>query len=66
MGMGNSVMHERIVGLYEENAAAWDRQRGREPLHERAWLERFAALVPEGGDLLDIGCGMRPSRSRAG
>jgi hypothetical protein len=23
-------MHERIVGLYEENAAAWDRQRGRD------------------------------------
>jgi SAM-dependent methyltransferase len=50
-------MHERIVGLYEENAAAWDRQRGRD-LHERAWLERFAARLPEGGSVLDIGCGM--------
>ncbi|HYI41044.1 MAG TPA: class I SAM-dependent methyltransferase [Allosphingosinicella sp.] len=50
-------MHERIIGLYEENAAAWDRQRGRD-LHERAWLERFAALLPEGGRVLDIGCGM--------
>jgi trans-aconitate methyltransferase len=50
-------MHERIAGLYEENAAAWDRQRGRD-LHERAWLERFAALLPEHGSVLDVGCGM--------
>jgi cyclopropane fatty-acyl-phospholipid synthase-like methyltransferase len=50
-------MHDRIVGLYEENAAAWDRQRGRE-LFERPWMERFAALMPQGGRLLDIGCGM--------
>jgi SAM-dependent methyltransferase len=49
-------MHERIIGLYEENAAAWDRQRGGD-LHELAWLERFAALLPEGGRVLDIGCG---------
>lgn len=50
-------MHERIVGLYEENAAAWDRQRGRE-LFERPWLDRFLALLPETPELLDIGCGM--------
>lgn len=49
--------HERIIGLYEENAAAWDRQRGRD-LHERPWLDRFAALLPAGGSILDIGCGM--------
>jgi SAM-dependent methyltransferase len=47
----------RIVGLYEENAAAWDRQRGRD-FFERPWMERFAALLPEGGRVLDIGCGM--------
>lgn len=50
-------MPERIIGLYDENAAAWDRRRGRH-LHESAWLERFAALLPEGGTVLDIGCGM--------
>jgi len=50
-------MHENIVGLYEDHAAAWDRQRGRD-LHERPWLERFAARLPEGGRVLDIGCGM--------
>jgi SAM-dependent methyltransferase len=48
---------ERIAGLYEENAAAWDRQRGRD-LFEQPWLERFAALLPPGGSVLDIGCGM--------
>lgn len=50
-------MHERIIGLYEENAAAWDRQRGRDLL-EKAWLDRFLRLVPEGGEILDVGCGM--------
>ena len=48
---------ERIVGLYEDNAAAWDAQRGRD-LFERPWLERFCALLPPGGEILDLGCGM--------
>ena len=50
-------MHERIVGLYEDNAAAWDRQRGRD-LFEKAWLDRFLGLLPPGPSVLDIGCGM--------
>jgi cyclopropane fatty-acyl-phospholipid synthase-like methyltransferase len=50
-------MHERIVGLYEENAAAWDRLRGRD-LFEKPWLDRFAALLSPGSTILDIGCGM--------
>jgi SAM-dependent methyltransferase len=54
-------MHERIVGLYEENAAAWDRQRrpraDGDPF-EKAWLDRFLALLPEAPEVLDIGCGM--------
>jgi trans-aconitate methyltransferase len=49
--------NERIVGLYEENADAWDRMRGRD-LFERPWLDRFAAALPPGGTILDIGCGM--------
>ena len=47
----------RIIGLYQENAAAWDRERGRD-LHEAPWLERFAGLMPVGASVLDIGCGM--------
>jgi SAM-dependent methyltransferase len=50
-------MHERIVGLYEDNAAAWDRQRGRD-LFERPWLDRFMALLPSRPRVLDIGCAM--------
>jgi len=49
--------NERIVGLYEDNAAAWDRMRGRN-LHEGPWLDRFLGQVPAGGSILDIGCGM--------
>lgn len=48
---------DRIVGLYEENAAAWDRQRGRD-LFEKPWLDRFLALLPTRPSILDVGCGM--------
>ena len=48
---------ERIVGLYEENAAAWDEARGANAALEKPWLDRFAALLPPGGAVLDIGCG---------
>jgi SAM-dependent methyltransferase len=50
-------MHERIVGLYEDNAPAWDRQRSRD-LFEKPWLDRFTAGVPPGGAILDLGCGL--------
>ncbi|HEX8217440.1 MAG TPA: class I SAM-dependent methyltransferase [Allosphingosinicella sp.] len=48
---------ERIVALYEENAAAWDEMRGPEATLERDWIERFAALLRLGGTVLDLGCG---------
>lgn len=50
-------MHERIVGLYEENAATWDRQRGRE-LFEKRWLDAFLSPLPQRPTTLDLGCGM--------
>ncbi|MEJ2624895.1 MAG: class I SAM-dependent methyltransferase [Pseudolabrys sp.] len=53
-------MHERtgqIIGLYERHAHAFDQKRGR-ALFERSWLDRFATLVPAGGHILDLGCGM--------
>lgn len=46
-----------IIGLYERHAAAFDRQRGRS-LFERGWLDRFQSLLPAGGEVLDLGCGM--------
>jgi SAM-dependent methyltransferase len=45
-----------IIGLYERHAAAFDAQRGK-TLFERGWLDRFTALVPPGGAVLDLGCG---------
>lgn len=47
---------ERIAGLYERHARAFDRERGRS-LFEKDWLDRFLAIVPRGGEILDIGCG---------
>ncbi len=47
---------ERIVGLYQRHGLAFDRLRGR-TLFERSWLDRFVAGLPEGGSILDIGCG---------
>ncbi|HKM46673.1 MAG TPA: class I SAM-dependent methyltransferase [Terriglobales bacterium] len=47
---------ERIVGLYQRHAVAWDKQRGRD-LFEKPWLDRFLALLPPGASILDIGCG---------
>ncbi len=49
-------MHERIVGLYEDNAAAWDEVRAGTRL-ETEWLDPFLALLPDGAHVLDLGCG---------
>ena len=51
------MAHQRIVGLYEENAAAWDEARGDLHPSERASIARFAAEVRPGGRVLDLGCG---------
>jgi SAM-dependent methyltransferase len=48
---------ERIIGLYEDTAAAFDEQRIRD-LFERAWMDRFAGGLSPGASILDIGCGM--------
>lgn len=42
--------------IYERNAARFDRERPK-GLHERAWLDRFCALLPQRGRILDLGCG---------
>jgi hypothetical protein len=56
-------MHERIIGLYQENALAWDRQRGRD-LHERVWLDRFTRCCPRAARS-STSVADRASRSRA-
>lgn len=48
---------DTIIPLYQRHARAYDRLRGRS-LFERPWLDAFAALLRDGGAVLDIGCGM--------
>jgi trans-aconitate methyltransferase len=50
--------HERIVSLYDRTAAEWDAaRRGGPAPNERPHLESFAAALPPGAAVLDIGCG---------
>jgi len=52
------MAHERIIGLYQDTAEAWDEaRRGGPAAEERPHLEAFAAALPAGAALLDIGCG---------
>lgn len=49
---------ERIVDIYERHADAWvDARLSERSLYERGWLDRFCALLPPHGSVLDIGCG---------
>lgn len=47
---------ENIIALYERNAQAFDSLRGKN-LFEKPWLDRFHALLPSAGTVLDLGCG---------
>ncbi len=42
--------------VYEKNARRFDAERDKS-LIERAWLDRFCALLPPGASVLDAGCG---------
>lgn len=46
----------RVLEVYERNAARFDRERSR-LFFERGWLDRFAGMLPDGGHVLDVGCG---------
>jgi SAM-dependent methyltransferase len=47
---------DRIIGLYQRHAHAFDAQRSR-ALVEAGWLRRFQALMRPRGAVLDLGCG---------
>jgi SAM-dependent methyltransferase len=47
----------RIIDLYERHAHDYVADRGRQLGDERAWLDRFTALLPQGATILDLGCG---------
>lgn len=42
--------------IYTRHAEGFDARRTR-ALHEARWLRRFAAALPKGGRVLDLGCG---------
>ena len=50
-------MPDAIIPTYQHLAARFDELRDRS-LFERGWLDAFAALLPRGGRVLDLGCGM--------
>ena len=58
------VEADQIVDLYERHAHAWDSDRGRDLVIEKAWMDRFVALLPAGASILDIGCGSGQPISR--
>jgi SAM-dependent methyltransferase len=45
-----------VVDLYRRHAGAWAAARD-ERFLERAWVERFAAVLGAGATVLDVGCG---------
>lgn len=47
---------ENIIEIYKKHARAWTELRG-EFLYEKAWLDRFLALIPAHSHILDLGCG---------
>lgn len=51
----NKTSHT-VISFYERNAQNWDNERNRQ-LFEKAWLDRFLKFIPEGGSILDVGCG---------
>lgn len=46
----------RVIEIYERHARAWSRDRG-DSLIEKAWLDRFLAVLPDHPVVLDVGCG---------
>jgi SAM-dependent methyltransferase len=48
---------EKIIDLYERHAYDYVADRRSAACNENAWLDRFAALLPQGASILDIGCG---------
>lgn len=51
-----TYLSENIIEIYKKHGHAWTELRG-EYLYERAWLDRFLALLPQNSNILDLGCG---------
>lgn len=53
----SSASAAAIIDLYQRQASHWIESRARSRLFEKSWLDRFRALLPPGGGVLDLGCG---------
>lgn len=51
-----AALSKQTRDIYERNAARFDAERPKH-LHEKGWLDRFAAQLPTNGSVLDTGCG---------
>jgi SAM-dependent methyltransferase len=47
----------RIIGLYEKHAVAWDRDRWNGYWIDKVWHDRFIDRLGHGASVLDLGCG---------
>jgi SAM-dependent methyltransferase len=50
-------LSDAIIGLYERHADRYIEDRACVRWDERPWLDRFIALLPINGSVLDLGCG---------
>lgn len=51
-----ATTHARTSEVYEEHAEAYDAHRAK-LLFEKPWLDRFLEKLPNGAEVLDLGCG---------
>lgn len=54
--MNQEHLAENIIQIYQKHGKAWTDLRGTY-LYEKAWLDRFLALLPTCAQVLDLGCG---------
>lgn len=55
--MAEDDLPGKIIAHYERHASAWDADRRSSGWNDRKWHDRFVALLHEGANVLDLGCG---------
>ena len=50
-------LSDRIIGHYEHHARTWDADRRNSGWNDKPWHDRFAAALPKGAKVLDLGSG---------
>jgi 2-polyprenyl-3-methyl-5-hydroxy-6-metoxy-1,4-benzoquinol methylase len=50
-------LSDSIIGHYERHAVSWDGDRRNGGWNDKPWHERFVSELPNGGMVLDLGCG---------